>query len=293
MANYDQDDLDQLTDEERAALLDGGDDEDDSPEPVVAEVDPDKNEEQQQEESQEQEHAADELAAKEEQAPAAAEVKAEEQPKPAPMQPVFVAEAPGDVETKLSALDQRKAEAMAKYNDGVIEFAELTKITDEIAEEKLEIKLAVREADLAAKMAQQQAQNEWYNTANNFANKHGYDANPILYKAFEGVVVSVAQSQDGQTMNAVQILEEAHKQMVAAGLGKAAPAPAAQNAPPAKAKKEQAPQPPNLATVPAAAGTETESGNRFAHLHRLKGDALEDAIMKLSERDREAFLMEG
>lgn len=308
---YSEDELAMLTDDEREALT-APDEDDDGPQAVIPE---NNNEGEGSNETGDGKNegakgqdgadpagtpAADGADATAAPAPepviAGPEAKGDEpSAKALPPQPVFVAPAVDDVDAKLAAIEQRLADARKQYNDGVIDFEALDSLKDKLSDEKLELRLSVREAHMAAEMQRQQAQNEWIRTATTFAAAHGYNSNQILFETFDRVVVSVATSPEGEKMDYGQVLEAAHQRMVDAGLGKAAPAAAAPAAgkPAAPAKKPNAPQPPNLALVPAADTSSAGGNNRFAALDKLASTnpaQYEAEFANLSEREQEAYL---
>ena len=316
---YSEEELSMLTDEERAALLDGDDEDDEVPEVIPGEqndaADDDANKEAAGKDGAAvaADPAGDGAGAvaapvTEPELAAAAQVTTDEPPAKA-LAPILVAEIPTDADAKLAAieakrsdLEKQKREARTQYNDGTIDFDRYEEIKDQIdatkdklADEKLELRTAIDRANLAETMRLQAQQNAWYEQAGAFAEKHGYSANPILFKAFEGQVIEIAQSEAGQAMQGYKILEEAHSRMVAAGLGKAAPAAAAAPAAPvAKGKAARPVQPPNLAVVPAADTSEAAGGNRFARLDQLQSsgdvEAYEAALSKMSEADQDAYM---
>jgi hypothetical protein len=299
---YSDDELNELTDAERAALLDGSDDDEDDLE-IKGLGDDGKTDDAEDKAAKADDGAAavgtpvlDDAAAAApvadaEPAPAVEAKSAEPAAAPVQVAPVFVAAAPDDADAKLAALDARRTDARTQYNAGEIDHDAYEALKDEIAEEKLELKLAIQTANISAQMQQQAAQQAWYDAAAKFADEHGYRVNPETYQIFESVVVSVANSEAGQAMNAHQILEAANKKMVAAGMGKAAavaaPAPA-----PAKTAAAKPVQPPNLALVPAAATENAEAG-KYANLDRLQAsdpERYEEELMKMSESAQDAYL---
>ncbi|GLQ09238.1 hypothetical protein GCM10007913_11700 [Devosia yakushimensis] len=91
-----------------------------------------------------------------------------------------------------------------------------------------------------------------------------------------------------------QLLDQAHE-IVAADFGTPAAPKEEQpktDTPPARtpAPASERVIPPSLGSVPAADATDLEEGSRFAYLDRLQGEAYEQAMAKLSDADRDTYL---
>lgn len=203
-----------------------------------------------------------------------------------------MAEAPEDVDAKLAEIGSKKDALEAKFDEGDLTRAEYRKQMDALNKDERTIEQAQLKAQLAVEMNEQAMQTAWINTAQSFAKINGYSDNPRLFRMFDLEVQEVATS--GKHANWADILQTAHDNMVEAGLApnKAAKSEAPPSAKVAQPKVEHKPQPPNLASVPAAAMSDT-SGSKYAALDRLRdsGDVegYEEALFKLPEAERERY----
>lgn len=213
---------------------------------------------------------------------------------PAPTeQPVFVAQVPADAEAKLADISTKKDELITKFDDGDITAKEYQQQLDALMKEERQIELALHEAQLAAKMEQQRQVNEWNATVNSFIAenpRYNPQTSPRMYQLLDMEVRAVANSDEfkNRTDSAAGrlIMQRAHENL-AKELGF--------EVKPAGKQQQKVPKPtlpPSLHTAPAAEASETSNG-KFAVLDRLQATdpiGYEEALMKLSDRDREAYL---
>lgn len=214
---------------------------------------------------------------------------------PAPTeQPVFVAQVPADAEAKLADIASKKEALITQFDDGDITAKEYQRDLDALMKEERQIEQALLEAQIAAKMEQQRQVNEWNATVNGFiAENPRYDpkTSPRMYKMLDAEVREVANSEEfkNRTDSAAGrlILQRAHENL-AKELG-------FEVKPAGKQQQQKVPKPtlpPSLHTAPAAEASETSNG-KWAVLDRLQATdpvGYEEALMKLSDRDREAYL---
>lgn len=220
---------------------------------------------------------------------AAAEPAAEpsaEASAPAQQAPILVVEAPADADAKLAKITEDKAALLTQFDDGDITTKEYQAQLDALNKQEREIERAVDRATLAAEMEQQRQRNEWERDVNAFlAANTQYKDNPRLYRALDQEVRDVANSEEAKSMTGAQIIAKAHANLAEA-FGFQAPA-AAKAAP-----KQAIPKPgvvPSLHNVPSAQVEDT-SGGKFAALSRLDGVALEEALAKMSQAERDQYL---
>jgi hypothetical protein len=293
---YTSDELELLTEEERAGLIE----EQGAPEDVK--TDPEAGKEPAVEAVAE---AAPEAAPAEpekvEEAPAAEaapdEPKAEAQPKTA----VPNWTVPADTDAKLKALDAKDAEAETKFEAGELTNAEYREQVRAIDKERRSIEGAKLKAEIAAETkaavwAQQ--------TVSGFLDAHPiYGQNETLFGALD-IEVRKLQASAADPFSP-SILTKAHAKVQAAfsaiGGPKEAPAaekPKADTKPAPKVPEKQIevkprdPAPPSLAKVPAAE-VESTDGGKFAYLDRLQVsdyEGFELALSKLSPADLNAYL---
>ena len=287
------DDLDNLTAEERAALEGDDDNQDDD---TDADTDTEGDDDEDQDDAgndDDDDTAADDDAAD---APGRDDGKAaEDAPADEPSgkteqaAPVFVAEAPAGADARLAEISAKKEELIAQFDDGDITAKEYQTQLDALGKDERAIERAIDKAAIASEMESQRQTNEWISQANAFAAANGYTENPRLYRALDAEVRDVATTEAGKLMNGPQILAKAHANLVEAGLVAGS---AGTGNGKARAKIPRADLPPNLARVPAADSSDT-SGGRFASLDRLQSSdpiAYEERLMAMSENDRKAYL---
>lgn len=275
MADHDEDDG--LTAEERAALA-----EDDA-------LEEGQEDEQEEGEAAEQDEAADPPAPEGEQdgeqdgEQEASKEDGQEDPQDEVVQPIFVAEAPEDANTRLDQIKAEKDGLVAQYEDGDITAKEYQQKLDELYKQERDIEFQIQEARLAEKMREQQLRNEWAATVNGFIEANPiYKENERLYKMLDQEVKDVALSEEGKTMTGAQVLARAHKNLSEAfGLTKTD-----------VRTKRRTDAPPSLHDVPAADANDV-SGGKYAALDRLASTspiAYEEALMKMSDAERDAYL---
>lgn len=193
-----------------------------------------------------------------------------------------------DVDGKLSELDQ-------KFEDGDItakeyreEQKKLTAERDEAKEVLVEVKVSRTLREERAREAWEEAQDRFFSAAENkrFVN------NKILFKALNEEVVSIARDPKNAGRNGDWVLAEA-KKAVEEAFGAAPVAKDDKQGGKTANDKPARPQrpgkiPPDLGGLPAA-DTERPAEGRFAHLDKLSGAELEEAVGKMSATDQEAW----
>lgn len=204
--------------------------------------------------------------------------------------PVFVAEAPADAEAKLSELRTQKADLRAQYNDGDITFDEYEDQKDALIEQEGEIKRAVERSQLAADMETQRQKNQWDNDCNAFMGAHPEyaDREGEPFKQINEAVIALANMPSNKGLSGPEILEKAHK-VVLATSGTSVVGKKADDGKKAGVTYKKPEQPVNLSKVPAAAQNDTGEG-RFSAIDKLEGMAYEEALSKMSEAERDAYL---
>jgi len=282
MSRYTEEELQDLTDEERAALeaeeADAEDEEEDAGEAEGGDGDTGS-------EANDGDDGGDGDDAD------GAEKEAEHDSLATEVQPLLAADAPEDAAEQLEAIAKQKEELVLKFDDGELTAKEYQLELDKLAKQEREIEQAQFKAKLAQEMAEQQQRNAWLATVNQFLSEHAeYRQYPLRYKALDVAVRELAAQEENQGLSGRQILEKAHEQIVEQfGLTRTE-----QDDPKPEGNKRRKPieAPPTLANVPAASATETEDG-RWAKLDRLMEtdpERYERELAKLPEADREAYL---
>jgi hypothetical protein len=220
--------------------------------------------------------------------PAAEEEPAPEEPPQADFVPQWQSDAPEGLDAKLAELaDQRKA-LRTQYQDGDIDFDTFESQRDEIDQQAQTLRDAALKAQIAAEYTEQTQKQRWQWEQEQF---FGQEANKVfrssraLEAALDAEVKALANdsANDGKPMG-WSLVEGARK--VRESVGMLAPKPAPQ-VPTQKAKPRNIP--PNLGDLPSAELPDTGNENEFAHLDKLKGMALENAVARLSPADRERY----
>jgi hypothetical protein len=228
-------------------------------------------------------------------AASAADVPAD---KPAPL---LVAEVPENADARLKELGEKKGELAEQLDNGDITTREYHNQLEALNKEQGELQRALDKAALAADLNQQQNVNNWHNQINAFTTKAHpeYAASKVRWMALDAFVREVGNDPAKQHLSGPQILAEAHAMVqadlgVAPAKGKADPVPATvdKNAAgrPLKGSKPEAPK--TLRDVPTAAANEVDDG-KWAALDRLQAkdpEAHEERIMKMSDSERDAYL---
>jgi len=286
---------DGLTDEERAALAEdedettdeGADDDQDDAQAGDDGADGDAGD------GDDADAGEDPAAAADDTQPAGDDAAAAAEPAAAPQQsaPVLIAQPVEDAQAKLADIATKKADLVTRFDDGDITTKEYQQELDALNKSEREIEFAIHETKLAEKMEQQRLQNEWTATVNAFIGANDrYDPakNPRMYQMLDMEVRAVAGTEEAKTMTGAQILKKAHENLAEAlGFAEQKPAPAAGRKPIPKPAL-----PPSLDKVPAADTPDMTQG-RFAGLDRLAQTnpiAYEEALMKLSDSERDAYL---
>lgn len=160
----------------------------------------------------------------------------------------------------------------------------------------MDIRLQVEKAQTAAQMAAQQQQNQWNADCNAFIALHRehYDgeANAGNFADLDAAVKAIAVMPSNAGKTGPQILELAHRAVMASRGTPVSTATAAPAKPEAKPVIPKPTLPPDLGKMPAAAVADTGEG-KWASLERLQDTnplAYEAALAKLSPAEQDAYL---
>lgn len=190
---------------------------------------------------------------------------------------------PVEMQAKLDALDDQ-------FEEGEITIKDYNRQRDEIRTEITNHQLAIAEDRRQAQV--------WAAEQNAFLSVHPeYTENSLkgkaLYGAIDGAVREIANRPESAHLTGMQILLKAHAEVQKA-FGFAPQAEARQSHEQAKAQEQKpkrpAPKVPDiktLADVPVSAKNETE--DPFSALDKLSGEALEDAISRMSDAQAKAY----
>lgn len=227
-------------------------------------------------------------------APAAPEAAAE---KPANR---YEAQLPSDYDDQLKALKGRDTELRQKYKDGEIDIDERDAGLSELTDEREALLVARTKAEISQEMSAQSAQQQWQNTVNRsmaeFAKPEngGIDYRTDEAKAsdLDQFVKVLANRPENNDKSMEWFLSEAHKRVQALH-GVKVPDPDAKRKSMddamAKRKPPVGSAPKNLSQVPGGDGPGDVAGE-FADVDALEGQALEDAIARMTPAQRSRYL---
>lgn len=285
-----EDELEGLSDEERAALLD-----DDEPE-AVTEPEPEETAHDDQEAtaaeaSDEAEESEDGEEVQAEAGEETAEVSesAEVEPEPAELMRDPGREV-GDLEAidgKLGEIDQAIKALDEQVADGEIDLTDHIQQTRQLQDAKLAITLEKQDYIRNQRENQREVQIAWDTAIESFyadpSNKR-YDSpdnggNPVVFEAMSSWLGKLQQQQPGRSP--AWYLSQAKKDVDSAfGGPQAAPEPAAKSKQRRKSALDGADIPRTLSDTPSAANNSVEG--EFSHLDKLDGLDLEAAVAALS-----------
>lgn len=215
-----------------------------------------------------------------------AAIAGDDTPEPAPA-PRYKTADPADLQAKRAEQIGIKAKALKDLMDGVIEAEEYSRIETEVADklEELAVQRTLHAANVQTEQHAQEAALDRIIAAAKKAGEVDYRADPKAAKQFDTAMAMLAQ--DGETRTYTELVEEAHKAVLAIRGIKpaAAPAPAATPAQP----RENGKGPMTLRNVPAAE-TPNSGGGWKEQLAALSGQAYEEAFAKLSPGQRAELL---
>lgn len=277
------DDLEGLSEEERAAL----EDEDEN----LTQEDDDLEDESYDDSGTEDEEQEDEQEEGAEPAP---------DPKPEPearaqRDPDFVPvyQAPGveDYEGRMAQIAEASREIAAGYEAGDFDLEEYQSRQRKLTELEWSLREANLKASLASEQQQQNLAQRWLWEQERFFNSpsnRAYREDPIVGAAFSTAVQALAADASNDSKPMAWFLEEADR--ITRAKLRVGPETAPQNnVRPIRGKRPNAP--PTLAGVPSAAIPESGDPDEFSRLDRLNGMELESALARMSTEEADRYLM--
>lgn len=281
---FNEQELEALTDEERAGLEDETIVDDNTEVDLGAAAG--DNKPATDDEAKLAKEAADAAAAvAEQQAEAAAkESAAETQPVHKP-KPLFDTNLPDDIDARMASIKEQKKALSAKFDEGEITVSEYDEQRDTLDDQYQDLREARFKAALAQEAIKSQEVNTWEQSCNEFLAKHPDIAGDELkYNSFDVAVRMTTSDPANAKLSANEMLDKAFARW-SSTFG----APVQQE--PVKQDKQK-PIVPNIGGLPAADTTETDT-NRFAALDGLiDSDPLryQEELFKLSPSERAAYL---
>ncbi len=214
--------------------------------------------------------------------------------------PVFVVEAPKDSDKQLTEIKQQKVALADQFDEGDITNREYQQKLDELNQQERKIEREIDRARLAEDMEAQRKNNAWNDAQADFMADHPEYEDETRREMFNAVFRNVAKRDEFSALpvtraNSLKLLRAAHDAFIHATGGSPEPDDKGNgkvtNAPQQQKKKDL---PPTLAGIPSADVTDTNSG-RWASLDRLRDkdyQAYEDKLFSMSDADRDAYLAE-
>ncbi len=218
-----------------------------------------------------------------------------------PFVPRYEAKLPEDFQQRQDALNTRRNELVEQFRSGDIDFDEYQTRERALSEER-DALLATRiKAEISTDMTQQTAEQRWLSTLSRFKGQIresagiDYDNDPVRGPELDTVVRTLANNPVNADKPMEWFLREGHRIVNALHAGDPRPTPTdpqqgkpnAQGKPPERATNVR--QPATLAHVPGGGGSD-DIGSAFANLDGLDGQALEDAIARMSPQQYENYL---
>lgn len=217
---------------------------------------------------------------------------------------IYKPEIPADLDQQEAALKERRKELKKKWDDGEVDSAEYHDQLEQLTSDMLKVERLRTKAEIAGEMAQQHqqsaaqsAQQRWESAQVEFLDAQAaagmdYRKDPKAFAQLDRFIRVLAADEGNNDKPMGWFLEEAHRSVRAL---RGAVTPAAD--PAGKGKdtgkpKGRTPQSvegaATLANVPGADGPGDVAGE-FADLDALDGEALEDAIARMSPAQRAKY----
>jgi len=288
------DELEGLSDEERAALEE---EEDETLVDSEEEEDLDDEDEDEDEEGDPEEDP-EELDNEEDDdpdtAPAPVDKKDSEPEDDEGFTPQYQAEPVEGYDYKMKDIADRKKELRQQYKDGDLDLDEYEDQRDAIEDEALQLREANLKATMSAEQSQQAGAQRWQWEQDRFfrveKNKI-YQDDPLIGSAFDTAVRSLGNDEKNSNRPMSWFLEEADRM-----IRERFTIPAGKDTDKDKGKQNKRRHsdkrkiPPNLGDLPAADIAETGGSDEFAKLEKLDGMELEKALSKMSDAEQERYL---
>ena len=218
-------------------------------------------------------------------------------PTPKPQaQPSYTAELPADIEAKQQAISTELGELRDKFKAGDIDVDDYEAQRDTLLDQRGELNKAITKAEISQEMQQQSAQQAWQAAIERTFDaavkpeQGGIDYRKDQAKAadLDLFVRRLAEDPANADKDMDWFLTEGHRRVKALHGMTAAPAPTPTTVPPPSRKSPIDAAPKTLAQVPGADGPGDVSGE-FTDLDALDGEALEDALARLSPMQRAKY----
>ncbi|EBQ8762732.1 hypothetical protein BKM35_22115 [Salmonella enterica] len=211
--------------------------------------------------------------------------------------PVFVVEAPKDSDKQLTEIKQQKIALADQFDEGDITNREYQQKLDELNQQERKIEREIDRARLAEDMEAQRKNNAWNDAQADFMADHPEYEDDTRREMFNAVFRNVAKRDEFSALpvtraNSLKLLRAAHEAFIKVAGKSAGPGDENENGKETAKQQKKKELPPTLAGIPASDVTDTNAG-RWASLDRLRDkdyQAYEDKLFSMSDADRDAYL---
>lgn len=217
-----------------------------------------------------------------------------EKPVPVPaaaeFSPEFRAAVPEGLDDRLTALDAEKVGLVTKFQDGEIDMAGFMSESSRLDNERMQLVVARENAKFADNQNKSQREQRWeWEQERFFGNEKNATTykDPVMVAALDSQVKILANDAANNRRPASWFLEEADRLVRARFSAPVEQKPAPKT--PGNRQPDLSVVPKTLSNLPAADLSETDSGE-FAYLEKLDGIALEAALRKLSPEQEQRYL---
>lgn len=199
-----------------------------------------------------------------------------------------------DYGAELKSIDDKLDAAEAKWSEGEISNADMTRVRREARNAEREIIAAQTEARVSTKYNNEAAETLWEMQQADFLDQHPeyrFEKSPILYNTLSETLKLYGEEWQKAGLTNRQALNKAHE-LIQKEFGKAevkVPVKEPVKAPAAR-KPDLKSVPVTLAHTPSAADIETDGNSEFDNLDSLEGLEFERALARLPEDKQNAYL---
>lgn len=226
----------------------------------------------------------------------------QDEPEPAPFQPVYQAALPQDFQARVEALTAAGSELAQAYENGDFDLAEYQQRQRALSEQEWALRATALKAEMAREQQQQSLAQRWAWEQDAYfrkAENRAFRDDPVVSHAFEGALRLLAADENNGQRDMGWFLEEAGRlsrekvRELAAGMGMVngttgAPPARSGNGKTASGRGRASP-PPSLGGMPTAAMPDP-GGDEFAYLDRMGGLEAERAMAKLTPDQLDRYL---
>lgn len=196
-----------------------------------------------------------------------------------------------DNSAKLAEIDGKLAELDERFDEGDLTSKEYRDQQNALLAEKKALEHDEIKAKVKQELDAENGKREWMKAQERFfkAEENArFRDDEVLLGALDQQVRKLAVTPEAANLTGDEILARA-RALIAKSFGLAAASPAKRDEKPAKPDRPQRPKVPvDMGGLPAA-GSERPQDGKFSHLNGLSGEALEDAVSRLSPADQEAW----